>query len=73
MLQKTEELVNSLPENTTLREALLKKFRLVSANAWLKLGDYEQASKAIELCCQMICKGEKDELKVYFLAFKMHC
>lgn len=62
-----------MPEKAMLKDALVKKFRLVSANAWLKLGDYEKASKAIELCCSMINKGEKDELKVYFLAFKMHC
>ena len=37
-----------MPEKAMLKDALMKKFRLVSANAWLKLGDYEQASKAIE-------------------------
>ena len=43
-----EFLVNFMPEKAMLKDALMKKFRLVSANAWLKLGDYEQASKAIE-------------------------
>ena len=65
--------MNYMPDKALLKESLLKKFRLVSANVWLKLGDYERASKAIEQCCSMINKGEKDELKVYFLAFKMHC
>lgn len=69
----TENLLGMVPEKAQLKDALVKKFRLVSANAWLKLCDYERASKAIELCCAMIHKGEKDELKVYFLAFKMHC
>lgn len=75
VLQKdvAEVLISLLPDKALLKEALTKKFRLVSANAWLKLGDYDQASKAIEQCCSMINKGEKDELKVYFLAFKMHC
>ena len=73
LLRGSESLINAIPEKTMLRESLVKKFRLVSANAWLKLGDYEKASTAIELCCAMINKGEKDELKVYFLAFKMHC
>ena len=73
LLKCTEQLVNSMTEKTPLRDSLVKKFRLVSANAWLKLGDYERASKQIEQCCTMIHKGEKDELKVYFLAFKMHC
>ena len=52
---------------------MLKKFKLVAANAHLKLLDYEEAGKTIESCCRMIQKGDKDELKVYFLAFKMHC
>ena len=73
LLRCTERLVNLIPDKAQLREAIVKKFRLVVANAWLKIGDYEAASKSIEQCCSMINQGEKDELKVYFLAFKMHC
>ena len=73
LMKCAEKLVELIPEKAPLKEAILKKFRLVTANAWLKVNDYENASKTIELCCSMIHKGERDELKVYFLAFKMHC
>ena len=73
MVGWAQRLVELIPEKAQLKVAVLKKFRLVSANAWLKVGDFEQASKTIEECCALIQKGERDELKVYFLAFKMHC
>ena len=74
-MNTSESLVELIPDKQSapLKEPILKKFRLVMANAWLKLNDYENASKTIEKCCAMIHKGERDELKVYFLAFKMHC
>jgi hypothetical protein len=50
-----------------------KKYKMVAANTWLKLKDYEKASTLIQGCCEHITKGDKDELKIYFLAFKMHC
>ena len=46
--RNTEVLINALPEKVVLKDTLMKKFRLVSANTWLKLGDFAQASKAIE-------------------------
>lgn len=45
----------------------------MGANAYLKLKDYDKATELIQSCCQLIQKGDRDELKVYLLAFKMHC
>lgn len=59
------------PQNLDLL-SLKKKMMLVSANMWIKVGDNEKATEVIEKCCQLIKKGEREELKVYFLAFKMH-
>ena len=54
MLKAVDSVVPLIPEKSPLKDPLVKKFSLVSANAWLKLADYEQASAAIEKCCKMI-------------------
>lgn len=68
-----EKLSNKLTESTPAGVSLARKFKFVAANAWLKLKDYDRATSLIQSCCQLIQKGDRDELKVYLLAFKMHC
>ena len=50
-LHSVSQVVNVLPESAHLSLSLAKKFKLVAANAHLKLLDYEEAGKMIESCC----------------------
>jgi len=52
---------------------LVKKWNLVAANVYLKLLDYDNASSYIQKACELISQNEKDQIKVFFLAFKMQC
>lgn len=73
----------SLDRSSVSLFALKKKFFLQGADSYMKVGNYEMAKEMIENCCssvnsqseeiELISKGDKDEILVYFLAFKLHC
>lgn len=44
-----------------------------TAEVFMNLGYLTEASSTIEEACVYILQGEKDEMHVYFLAFKLHC
>jgi len=46
-----DKLVAKFPESMV---SLAKKFKLVAANTWLKLKDYDRATALIQSCCQLI-------------------
>jgi hypothetical protein len=53
---------------------LTKKWTLVNANLQLKLGDYDKTTSLIQKACSLIPSTEDpDQVKVYYLAFKMQC
>jgi len=73
LVNSIDSLLSAGTSTNKSNSSLVRKFNLLSANAWLKLQDYERASQVIQKCCQQTQRGDKEELKVYFLAFKMHC
>ena len=72
-VDQLSKIASLMPKSWQQSQLLKKKQHLVAANAYIKLQNYDQAGEHIESCCQIIQKGDKEELKIYFLAFKMHC
>ena len=70
------------PTNQSVR-CLRKKHCLQGADSLIRVGQYELAKEMIETCCNqtlsqgdeetLVQRGEKDEIFVFFLAFKLHC
>lgn len=68
-----QELVEKVPDSVSCKVQLLKKFYLVVANTCLRMQDFENAGTYIQKSCAFIQTSDRDQLKVYFLAFKMQC
>lgn len=68
MLQK---FVMAVPDSNMGKTQLVKKFHLVAAQACLRLQDYDRTQEHLQKSCELIMVNDRDQLKVYFLAFKM--
>jgi hypothetical protein len=63
----------TIPDSILGKTQLVKKFHLVAAQACLRLQDYDRTQEHLQKSCELIMVNDRDQLKVYFLAFKMQC